>query len=180
MKKLKNIPPSFIKECLNYNPSTGIVTWKTRPRSHFKTGRVFAIWNTRFAGKPITYINYHGYVKLVLTYNDVKYGPRAHQIAWCLFHGRWPKDEIDHKNGNRADNRISNLREVTTAQRNQNQKLYKNNTTGFPGIEKVGRKWRATARKTYIGMFDTPQAAYEACKAAKAKHYSQFTEQKDR
>lgn len=96
----------------------------------------------------------------------------AHRLVFMFFNGYFPK-EIDHINNIRNDNRIENLREVTHTQNQWNHALRKNNTSGYKGVcfNKKNNKWRAQIRhdskKIYLGMFETPQEAYEAyCNAA--------------
>jgi len=62
-------------------------------------------------------------------------GIKMHRAAWALFYGRWPT-EIDHLNGNKTDNRIENLREVSRGENDQNRvwKWKPNATTGLPGV----------------------------------------------
>lgn len=87
------------------------------------------------------------------------------------------KEQVDHINGDKQDNRRKNLRLATISQNHQNSKLRKDNTSGYKGIcwiESMG-KWRARigVNKKYIvlGFYDTPELAYEAyCKAAKELH----------
>ena len=94
------IIPDSIRDVLNYNPETGDLTWKVaRGNGSVKAGTV--------AG----HINRGRYV-------HIRTGGRtylAHRLAWFLYHGEQP-DVIDHINRDKADNRITNLRSVTTSQ----------------------------------------------------------------
>jgi hypothetical protein len=60
MPKPAKPTPEFIKECFNYNPETGELLWKERPRSHFRSDKDHAAWNRRYPGKLPGYINYGG------------------------------------------------------------------------------------------------------------------------
>ena len=100
---------------------------------------------------------------------------RAHRLIWLMYHGQWPPQEIDHINGDRADNRIVNLRLATASQNRANSKVYKTNRCGFKGVARTpyGR-WvaRIHFEKTkYLGTFDTPEEAHAAyVRAAQAAH----------
>ena len=59
---------------------------------------------------------------------------KAHSLAWLYVHGEWPENEIDHIDGNGLNNRIDNLREVTTGENKRNKRLQKNNTSKCVGI----------------------------------------------
>lgn len=60
---------------------------------------------------------------------------RLSHIIW-VFHtnGIWAEDELDHKDRNRSNNKISNLREATHSQNGMNKRILKNNTSGATGI----------------------------------------------
>lgn len=82
---------------------------------------------------------------------------------------------VDHRNGDRRDNRRANLRLADRYQNAQNRRLHANNTSGYPGVTKQGHKWTARisayGRRIGLGSFDTPEAAYVAyCEAAQAYH----------
>jgi len=66
----------------------------------------------------------NGYLKCQLTHDGISYSILSHRLAWLLYHKSNPSDQIDHKNGNRSDNRISNLREADASlnQRNRTKK----------------------------------------------------------
>lgn len=94
----------------------------------------------------------------------------AHRIAWVIFFGEEPKSELDHINGNKADNRISNLREASHSENLANRKAQKNNMTGFKGVSYHKHSGRFMARavkngKTFnLGYFNTADEAHEAYK----------------
>jgi hypothetical protein len=103
---------------------------------------------------------------------------RAHRVAWFLTYGYMPKT-IDHINGNGLDNRLCNLREVTSQQNCHNQRTPpKHNTTGFMGVSyyKAGKKYSAhinlDGKKRHLGYFNDPEIAYQAYLVAKRKLHS--------
>lgn len=89
-------------------------------------------------------------------------------------HGEWPSKEIDHINGSRTDNRITNLRQATSAQNKQNARMRSDNSSGYPGVSwfKCCNKWRADIqggrKQNYLGVFDTAELAHEAYEFAKS------------
>ncbi len=91
----------------------------------------------------------------------------AHRLAFFYMTGAWPANDVDHINGIRDDNRWSNLRMATRSQNMQNvRKAQKNNRLGILGVQKHGRKFRATialnGQRIRIGSFDTPEQASAA------------------
>ena len=94
-----------------------------------------------------------------------------HRLIWKMVHGYWPK-EIDHINGNRTDNRLSNLRECDRATNNRNTAVSKRNTSGVIGVSwyKETGKWRSNIKKSgkqiHLGLFDSLLDAVAARKSA--------------
>lgn len=106
---------------------------------------------------------------------------RAHRLAWLYVYGKFPKGEIDHKDGNPLNNRITNLRKATRVQNSGNSKVHKDNKNGIKGVTKNKFSWIAQIGKDYttiyLGSFKTSKAAHAVyCKAAKKLHgkYARF------
>ena len=89
--------------------------------------------------------------------------------------GEWPKEDIDHKNNIRDDNRWTNLREAKNSINQENlHKPYKNNRSGFLGVSIDNGKYYAAKiqvnKKQYrIGIFHTPELAHAAYVKTKRK-----------
>jgi hypothetical protein len=167
MHQTKDIPVEFLRECFEYNPETGILTWKERPESHFIGSRAqnpVSRFNTRYAGKQVGTLN-RGYLQTRLHIKGSRFTTvNVHRICWALATGEWPKGEIDHINGIHDDNRLCNLRDATRLenQLNPNNRLRKNNKSGYRGVYKYYGKWRATRNLTEKSSFDTPEEASRA------------------
>ncbi len=144
---------------IKYDPDTGDFTWVC-PASR----RVSA-------GQKAGWLNDSGYVLISL--GGVKY--RAHRLAWRIVYGYWPSDQLDHINGNRADNRIANLREATDAQNRQNTAKRIDNKSGYVGVYYApwANAWRAEIRvagvRRKLGYFSAPELAHAAYSKAKAE-----------
>jgi len=162
--------PSLISLLLRYEAETGKLFWLQRPRIFFKSDREWRRWNTRYAGKEAFSPNTQGYLDGMIFRTMY----RAHHVAWALHYGEWPELQIDHINGDRADNRIVNLREVTRSENCRNTRLRSNNTSGVMGVSRHGKRWRAyihaDGRIVHLGVFATVEEAKAARKAAEAEH----------
>lgn len=166
MKK-SNLSQSDVTRILDYDPESGVLLWKTRPLSSFPSEKDGHTWNSRYAGKQAGHIGSNGY-------RIIGIGPQkwlAHRLAWLIIHGVLP-NEIDHIDGNRDNNRITNFRDTTRAQNLKNQKRKINNKSGVTGVcwNKTRKRWTAQIRVDYIfkalGAFDTIEAAITARHAA--------------
>ena len=106
-----------------------------------------------------------------------------HRVIWFMVYGEIP-ESVDHINGVRDDNKLSNLRKATKAENSRNMGLTRNNRSGFKGvwIDKKSQKYtsRITAKGIgeYLGLFDTAEQAHAAyCEAAK-KYHGEFARTK--
>ena len=121
-----------LTELLSYCSETGCFTWiaKTTKFSKVQIGDV--------AG---TTSHHKGYVYIKI--DGKQYA--AHRLAWLYVYGELPKDQIDHINRNRSDNRIQNLRHANNAQNAINRKIRSDNKSGYRGVcfDKQKNKWRS-------------------------------------
>lgn len=105
---------------------------------------------------------------------------RAHRLAWLYIKGNWPKNAIDHINGNKLDNRIYNLREATYSQNHMNKKPDKKNKSGFKGVcyVKQREKWNANiyfnGKKKNLGYYNNIEDAVKAYNEAAKKYHGEF------
>lgn len=148
-----------LREVLNYFPEEGVFVWKVTRSFKAIAGSV--------AGSEYKAT---GYLRIQI--DGTSY--LAHRLAWLHEYGEWPALDIDHINGEKADNRIANLREATTSQNGQNQhKAQSGNKSGVLGVyqDKTSCRWRAIiasgGRIYKLGHFDTKDEAHAAYLAAK-------------
>lgn len=136
-KPHSTLTQAIVKELLDYDLETGILTWKPRPDDKR--------WTVRHSGKEagVGRKMKEKYYRELCIYHDTY---KAHRIIWLYQYGEFPANEIDHINGNGLDNRIVNLRAVTTAENAKNQLRYKNNLSGVTGICWSARKSRWIAQ----------------------------------
>lgn len=160
MRKSKKITAKMVRGLLDYNPETGDFYWLKH------RGTVTSGTKAGCVNKAI------GYVQIGV--NLVRY--YGHRLAWLHYYGEWPANEIDHVNGDRADNRISNLREATSGQNKLNKGARSDNLCGLKGayLHAPG-KWRARIKAngiiTDLGCYNSPEEAHRAyCKAALKLH----------
>jgi len=156
-----------ILECLTYCPDTGIFTWNKRPRSHFKTDSGMKRSNLRYSGKETGCKNRDGY--LIITISNRQY--YLHRVAFLYMQGVWPRDQIDHEDHNRANNKWKNLRESTNQENCRNRTLGKKNNSGCYGVSWSKRDtiWRAMIGEKYLGNFTDIDDAIAARKSAEVE-----------
>ncbi len=155
-----------VKRYFSYDPKTGIVTWtenvhnKSNSRPGDKAGGMMPI----------------GYIGTAFRIGGEKKFAYMHRIAWMLTHKKWPEGQIDHINGNRADNRLENLRDVPLGTNRKNMKKPKNNTSGYMGIgwDKGRNKWNVkigvNGKTVNIGRFKELDEAIAAREQAEIEY----------
>jgi len=147
-----------LKRFLHYNPETGVFTWIAKAAKNTVAGTV--------AGRPLS----NGY--LAISLNKKAY--YSHRLAWFYSYGYMPPDQIDHINGVRDDNRLSNLRLANQGENQQNLYLpLSHGTSGYLGVsfDKRSKKWESRIginhKKRFLGYFSTPEEAHLAYLKAK-------------
>lgn len=149
-----------LKQLLHYEPETGIFTWRVTRKGPVIAGRV-AGSARKDGGRRFIGIDRRRY--------------RASHLAWFYMHGCWPEKLIDHRNTNAADDSFKNLRAAdhTLNAENKRQAQSNNRSTGMLGVSwhKECRKFAAyistRGKRTYLGLFETAEAASAAYVAAK-------------
>lgn len=170
-----------LRALLDYNSETGLMYWKTRPAEMFKSSQQVAhaaSWNSRFSGKlAFTAFDAYGY-RIGAIFNVLH---KAHRVAFAIHYGRWPVEQIDHVNGDPADNRIVNIREATNKENQRNRGIRSTNTSGCTGVcwHKLSGKWHARAQGSdgsgkHLGLFDSFDDAVAAREAYASVAYGQF------
>lgn len=146
-----------LKERLSYCHESGLFTWKIQ-------------FNNVILGSIAGTKNSNGHVQIRI------YGKRifAHKLAWAFVYGKFPNGMIDHINGIRSDNRISNLRVVNSSENAHNQRNPSKRTkSGYLGVSWVSsrKKWQAglgiNGKYKFLGLFDDPKIAHQAYLAGK-------------
>jgi len=156
------ITQSELKKFLEYHLDTGDFTWKVS-RGNVKAGKVAGF--TEVNGYLIIRINNNNYY--------------AHRLVWLFITGNFPS-VIDHINGVRNDNRLSNLRECTDQQNQWNHKNYSTNTSGIKGVSWNTRmqKWKVAIRTEigiiHLGYFKSLDDAKLVIIEARNKYHKEF------
>jgi len=148
-----------LKELLYYDQLTGVFKWKIKPRQSVNIGDI--------AGTILK----KGYISIAI--NRKRY--QAHRLAWLYVYGKWPENQIDHKDTVKHHNWIKNLREATNTQNQQNKIVANRNnkSSGILGVQldKRSCKYKASIRVDYkpihLGYFETKEEAHEAYITAK-------------
>lgn len=153
-----------VRALLSYDPLTGVFLWLKNRGGTAKVGSV--------AGS----IDSSGYRQIRM------YGILylAHRLAWFYIHGRWPRKGLDHKDLNRDNNILKNLRPCTQSQNSANTRVRSDNVLGIKGVhfDPVKKKFRARMRKhgrlIHLGWFKKVEDAAEAYRKAAHKFYKSF------
>ena len=151
---INKVPISIIKEKLEYRD--GCLFWKYNGRNQFiKKGKRAGWIDGRYRRVEIN-----------------KTSMREHNVIWALVNDLWPKNLIDHIDGNGLNNKIENLRDVTQNVNMQNKKNHREGACVGVYLCKCTNRWRAIAPKKFmnrnkphrydLGRFETKEKAFKA------------------
>lgn len=153
-----------LQQILNYDPETGVFTWRISPRYRIPHG------------SRAGFIGGKGYRSICI--NNRTY--RCNRLAWFYMTGVWPVQQIDHKNGDKTDDSWGNLRPATNAQNQWNVPPRKDNSSGMTGVYwfKPKQRWTAmlfiNGKRKFLGSFKTKDEAIEARRQAAIAEHGEF------
>ena len=166
-KKTKKLPSL---DLLNYlfelDTNSGLLIRKVRSGNQ-KEGQI--------AGSK----NHKGYLQVSIKI-DERITYYLHRIIWKMHYKTEPPEIIDHKDQNKLNNRIDNLREATKEQNQQNRVKNKNNTSGVKGVfwDKTKNKWlvqiRANGKANHLGRYSDKSEAISVAKEAYLLLHTEF------
>lgn len=146
-----------LRRLFRYDPHTGKVFWLVGHRR----------------GREAGTINAEGYVRISIGNNPPRYA-KAHRVAMALMSGEIISDamHVDHLNGDKTDNRATNLRVCTAKENGENSRRPKSNSTGLKGASRMrpskdgAVKFRSyichNRRQIHLGCYDSAEDAHEA------------------
>lgn len=170
-----------------YDAVAGVLIWKNRPIDEFIGEREWKIWNTSRAGRVAACeARTKEGVPMSVVVGCNKFKPqtmRAHRIIWEMHYGRIPeKMEIDHRDGNPFNNKLSNLRIATSAQNGCNSRVRSHSKSRLKGVhyrENRPNPWRAAikvmgGKVKYLGHFPTKGLAAVAYAKAALRYHGEY------
>tara|TARA_R110000803_G_scaffold39298_1_gene84746 strand:+ start:185 stop:790 length:606 start_codon:yes stop_codon:yes gene_type:complete len=143
-----------LSKLLTYHPLTGLMYWKQRPKSYGGRGG----WHPL---KPAGSISGQGYRQLTATICGKPHDVKQHNLAWFIAFGKIPKEgfSIDHKNNQRLDNRLENLRVLSHC----GQAISKSKVRNLPpwvywrkNLNKYSSRIVVKGKLKYLGHFTIP------------------------
>lgn len=161
VRQLPTLEAETLRRLLRYDPLSGRFAW-AEPRQGLGLGRA------------VGHLDRKGYVRIKV--DGVAY--LAHRLAFLYMAGQWPTEQVDHIDGDRANNRWVNLREATNSQNQCNRPRRRTNKSGFKGVHKRRYGYRAeiwgNGRLINLGSFASAEAAHRAYVAAAKQYHGEF------
>lgn len=150
-----------LSELLRYDPVTGQFI------------RLITVSPNAVSGSIVGYPTKKGYLKVYL--DGRHYG--LHNLAWFYMYRVWPADQIDHKDLDKTNNKIDNLREADNSHNKANSRLYKNNSTGYKNIRlhRPNGRFQAFGQgKKSLGYYATAEEAAQVAADYAKNIYGEF------
>jgi hypothetical protein len=168
---------SYLRDLFAYDPISGLLTWRTRPLSHFASAADQGTWNTKNAGKRAgTQTN-----RRSMSYWGVRIDGRAylqHRIISVWMTGSAPR-LVDHEDHDGLNNAWSNIRPADCTDNGANSRTVSAKKTGLPkgvysGHGRYYAKLSARGAQHSLGGYATPEAAHAAYVEAAKLHFGEF------
>lgn len=155
MSKVQTITPEIARRNLDYNPDTGLFHRKNCQLQHLNGKEAGCV-----GGGGYVYIRVRGAICL------------GHRLAWMFVHGSFPSAGVVHLNGDKSDNRISNLADLADVAGRSAWPAWKSNSSGYRGVHlhKSSGKYAASrfakGRSMHLGLFERAEDAAAAYASA--------------
>lgn len=164
IKFLNELSAFELRQLFSYNPDTGEIYWIAKSWLGINIGDR--------AGK----VRSDGYRYVA----DRGRRHLEHRLAWVIHTGEWPNVPLDHKDGNKSNNKLSNLRLASVTCNNRNRGKQSNNTSGYKGVSfhkstgKYHAKIMCNKKQISLGYFDDPAKASLAYQQAAKRYHNEF------
>lgn len=174
---MSEITPDIVRRLFDY--SEGVLIWRERPMSDFLIEKHWRISQARFSGKIAGSVNHcrsGTRRKILIAFKGTQKKFLASRLIWAWHNGSWPVGLIDHEDGDTENDRIENLRDVSSAANSKNMRMHPSNKSGVTGVVWSDRleKWvvgiMANRKSEYLGVFSTLEEATAVRKAAEVKY----------
>lgn len=165
MSNERLIPVAWLRERYAYDPATGAIT--------FRTG------HSKMIGLRAGTLNGDGYRIIRIPFKGKRVQVMAHRLAWALHHGEHPLLDVDHRDLDRDNNRIENLRHASRSMNLANRAVLGDLPKGVTRVKKAkARPYQAQitveGQYRYLGRFECPHAAHEAYMTEAVKAFGEF------
>lgn len=153
--------PMRLRDMLDYDAATGVLTWRSRATDR---------WNARWAGKRAGTMQPGAGIVVRVEGQAIL----AHRIIWAIVHGTWPECVL-HRNRKLDDNRLENLRDASRQEVQRNLPMLSTNTSGVRGVSWTSKrgKWISQIKigefSFCLGAFDTLGEAAHARRLAELR-----------
>ena len=164
---MRDLTVDLLNELFTYDRETGKLYWKSARQGVT-------------VGKEAGALDKEGYSILRMNYKRY----RTHRVVFLMHKGYLPV-VLDHIDGDRANNRLDNLRPASLSQNQYNRKLNKNNKSGFKGVTYNSRSKMFYAsikhqtQRIFLGSYNTPEEADAVVRAAREELHGNFANHGD-